>query len=85
MKKRKKTESLLCKRHDLQLVMVDGLVIVTASVTSALVHLGGDGVGDVRELLLLLLEVLRGGIRRIVLQPVVGLLDSIKDLLRSLV
>ena len=64
--------------------MVKGLIIVTISATGALVHLGGDGVGDVRELLLLLLEVLRGGIRRVVLQPVVGLLDSVEDLLLSL-
>ena len=64
--------------------MVNRLVIVT-SATSSLVHLGGDGIGNVRELLLLLLEVLRGRIGRVLIEPVVGLLDGIEKLSFSLV
>ena len=64
--------------------MVNRLVIVTIA-TSSLVHLGGDGIGNVRELLLLLLEVLRGRIGRVLIEPVVGLLDGIEKLSFSLV
>jgi hypothetical protein len=64
----------------LQLVTDVGLVLLLASATSARVHLGGDGVGDVRELLLLLLEVLGGGLGAALLEPVDGLLDGLKKL-----
>lgn len=61
--------------------MVNGLVVVTAWAASGAVKLAGDGVGDVGQLLLLLLEILgfRGG--RILLEPLVGLLDGVKNLL----
>ena len=59
--------------------MVNRLVIVT-SATSSLVHLGGDGIGNVRELLLLLLEVLRSRIGCVLVEPVLSLLDGVEDL-----
>lgn len=55
-------------------------VTIVLGATSALVHLGGDGVGDVRQLLLLLLKVLSGGIGAVLLKPLGSLLDSVEDL-----
>ena len=40
--------------------MASGLIIIGALGTTLAVKLAGDGVGDVRELLLLLIEVLSG-------------------------
>lgn len=60
-----------------------GFVIVVghaSSTTSAAVKLAGNGVGNVAELLLLLIEVLGGSIGGVVVEPVLGLLDGIKDL-----
>lgn len=60
-----------------------GFVIVVghaSSTASAAVKLAGDGVGNVAELLLLLIEVLGGSIGGVVIEPVLGLLDSVKDL-----
>lgn len=51
--------------------------------TSVLVHLGGDGVGDVGQLLLLLLEVLGGGVSAVLLEPLSSLLNSLKDLVQT--
>lgn len=48
--------------------------------TSTLVHLGGDGVGDVGQLLLLLLKVLGAGVGAVLLKPLSSLLNSLKDL-----
>jgi hypothetical protein len=72
-------ELILCF---LQLV-VAGLVIVVghaSSTASAAVKLAGDGVGDVAELLLLLVKVLGGSLSGVVVEPVLGLLDSIENL-----
>jgi len=59
--------------------VVNRLVIVTAGATSGAVKLAGDGVGDVRQLLLLLLKVLRFSGGSVLLEPLVGLLDSVQD------
>lgn len=48
--------------------------------TSTLVHLGGDGIGDVGQLLLLLLKVLRSGVGAVLLEPLSSLLNSFKNL-----
>lgn len=48
--------------------------------TSTLVHLGGDGVSDVGQLLLLLLKVLGGGVGAVLLEPLSSLLNSFKNL-----
>ena len=76
-----------CGSHDkviyfLQLV-VAGLVIVVghaSGTASAAVKLAGDGVGDIAELLLLLIEVFGSGIGGVVVEPVLDLLDGVKDL-----
>lgn len=69
---------LTCLCIHLQLI-VEGRVLLLLA-TSALVHLGGDGVGDVGQLLLLLLKVLGGGVSAVLLEPLGGLLDSVEDL-----
>jgi hypothetical protein len=56
------------------------VILLGTRATGTLVHLGGDGVGDVGQLLLLLLEVLSGGSASVLLEPVSGLLDSVKNL-----
>lgn len=63
----------------LQLIVERAALALTRA-TGALVHLGGDGVSNVRKLLLLLLEVLSVGVGTVLLKPLVGLLDSIEDL-----
>ena len=65
--------------------MVQRLIITLAARCTAAVQLAGDRVRDVRQLLLLLLEVLGGGGSRVLLKPVSGLLDSVEDLSRLLV
>jgi len=45
----------------LKLIVARGLILAVAASTRLAVELAGDGVGDVRQLLLLLLEVLSGG------------------------
>lgn len=45
----------------LQLVVETAFVLLGAFAASSLVHLGRDGIGDVRQLLLLLVEVLGAG------------------------
>jgi hypothetical protein len=62
----------------LQLV-VDVVILLATRVTRSLVHLGGDGVSDVGQLLLMLLEVLGGGVSAVLVEPLVGLLDSIEN------
>lgn len=62
--------------HFLQFVMEVTIVLAT----STLVHLGGDGVGDVGQLLLLFLKVLRGGVGAVLLEPLSSLLNSLKNL-----
>ena len=65
--------------------MVQGLIIALAARCTTAVQLAGDRVRDVRQLLLLLLEVLGGGSSRVLFEPVSGLLDSVEDLNRLLV
>ena len=55
-------------------------VTIVLGATSTLVHLGSDGVGDVGQLLLLLLKVLGGGVGAVLLEPLGSLLDSVKNL-----
>lgn len=66
----------------LELVVNVGLVLLTRTART-LVHLGSDGVRDVRQLLLLLLEILGGGLGAVLLEPVGSLLDGLKDLVCS--
>jgi hypothetical protein len=56
---------------------VTGLLIVT-SATSRAVKLGGDGVSDVGQLLELLIEVLSDSGSRVLLKPVLSLLDGLE-------
>ncbi|CAG9943851.1 unnamed protein product [Clonostachys rosea f. rosea IK726] len=67
----------------LQLIVERAALALTRA-TGALVHLGGDGVSDVGKLLLLFLEVLSVGVGTVLLKPLVGLLDSVEDLLTCL-
>lgn len=60
--------------------MVVLIILLGTRATGTLVHLGGDGVGDVGQLLLLLLEVLSVGSASVLLEPVGSLLDSVKNL-----
>ena len=60
-------------------------VILSLGATAATVQLAGNGVCDVRELLLLLLEVLSVGGTGVLLEPVGGLLNGLKDLVNELV
>jgi hypothetical protein len=66
--------NILCTNR-LQLVVV-GLGVVA---TGRAVKLGGDGVSDVRELLELLVEVLRGSCGGVLLEPVLDLLDGVLE------
>jgi hypothetical protein len=72
----------------LQLVVAGRLIVVVVghATGTASVKLGGDGVGDIAQLLLLLVEVLGNGGGSVLLKPVLGLLDSLeKSLLVILV
>lgn len=60
--------------------MAGGLVVGSAGAAGALVHLGGDGVGNIGQLLLLLLEVLGGCSGAVLLKPGGGLLDGLENL-----
>lgn len=60
-------------------LIVEGRVLLLLA-TSTLVHLGGDGVGDIGQLLLLLFKVLGGGVSAVLLEPLGSLLDSVEDL-----
>lgn len=63
--------------------MPGGLLVLTRSTTSTAsitVELAGDGVGDARELLLLLLEILGRSGGTILFEPVSGFLDCFQDL-----
>jgi hypothetical protein len=60
-------------------------LVITASATRASVELGGNRVGDVRQLLELLVEVLGGSLGGVLFEPVLGLLDSVLDGLLVLV
>lgn len=59
--------------------------VISLSVTAATVQLAGNWVCDVRELLLLLLKVLRAGGTGVLIEPVGGLLNGLKDLVNLLV
>ena len=65
--------------------MTRGRVVVWHSTsttgTTAAIELAGDRVGDVAELLLLLVEVLCGRTGAVLVEPVLGLLDSLEKLL----
>lgn len=61
----------------LQLV-VTGLLVGTLAASSA-IQLGGDGVGNVGELLKLLVKVLRGSRGRVLLEPILSLLDGLSN------
>jgi hypothetical protein len=78
------SDVLLPLRKDghLQLVVVR---LLLTSATSSAVKLGGDGVGDVGQLLELLVKVLRGGGGGVLLEPVLGLLDGVLESLLVLV
>ena len=52
------TNYCACHALNLQLIVVKIIIILSTRATGTLVHLGGDGVGDVGQLLLLLVKVL---------------------------
>jgi hypothetical protein len=56
---------------------VVGLGIISA--TGRAVKLGGDGVGDIGQLLELLVKVLRGGSGGVLLEPVLNLLNGVLE------
>lgn len=62
--------------YDTCLQLIVGVILLPS--TSA-VKLAGDWVGHVRELLLLLLEVLLGGGCGILLEPLLSLLDGLDE------
>jgi hypothetical protein len=64
---------------------VAGLLIVAASAASSAVELGGDGVGDVGQLLELLVEVLGGSLSVVLAHPVLSLLDGLEERLLVIV
>jgi hypothetical protein len=77
-----KTKLKSSKRRS-QLIVIIGLVILrTTRSTSSSVELGGDGVCDVGQLLLLLFEVFSGGGGGVLFEPVGSFLDSFEDLFR---
>lgn len=55
------------------------VIILLSCSSGSSVHLAGDWVSDVRELLLLLLELLGGGGSGVLLEPLGGLLDGVED------
>ena len=60
-----------------------GFIIIVghaSSTASAAVKLAGNGVGDVAELLLLLIEVFSSSIGGVVVEPILDLLDGVKNL-----
>ena len=57
--------------------MIGLSIVLTAGTTS--VELGGNGVGDVRQLLELLIKVLGGGLGSVRFEPVLSLLDSLEE------
>jgi hypothetical protein len=62
------------------------VIVVGHATGTASVELGGDGVGDIAQLLLLLVKVLGDGGGGVLLEPVLSLLDSLeKSLLVVLV
>ena len=62
------------------LQLIVEITVIFGVAAGTLVHLGRDGVGDVRQLLLLLLKVLGGGVRGVLLEPLRGFLDGLQDL-----
>lgn len=63
----------------LQLIVdVTSVLLLAGGATS--VHLGSDGVGDVGQLLLLLLKVLSASFSAVLVEPLSSLLDGIEDL-----
>jgi hypothetical protein len=67
--------------QNLKLAVVDRLIIVirhTACTTLRAIKLAGDGVRDIREFLLLLFVILRCGGLGVLVEPVLGLLDSLQ-------
>ena len=63
----------------LQLVVAGRLVVLAARARTRLVDLGRDGERDARELLLLLVIILRRGRGAVLLQPLERLLDGVED------
>lgn len=63
------------------LQLIVELSILALLTASALVHLGSNGVSDVGQLLLLLLEVLGVSLGAVLLKPLGGLLDGVENLL----
>jgi hypothetical protein len=55
-------------------------LIVILSSSSSAVQFAGDGVSDVRELLLLLLEIFGGGCLGVLVEPFGGFLNGFKKL-----
>jgi hypothetical protein len=61
---------------------VGGRLIIIVGTTGLAVKLAGDGVCDVRQLLLLLLEIFGGGVNGVGIEPLGGLLDGVEKLFK---
>ena len=61
------------------------ITLILASAAATRVHLGSNGVRDVGQLLLLLLEILSASLSTVLVEPLSGLLDSVEDLRSMLV
>lgn len=67
----------------LELIMSLRLIVLASRSSSISVEFGRDGVGDVRQLLLLLLEVFCVGGGAVLVEPVGCFLDCVEDLFIS--
>jgi hypothetical protein len=61
---------------------VGGRLVIVIGTSCLAVKLAGDGVCDIRELLLLFLEIFGGGSSGVLVEPVGGFLDSLEKLFR---
>src|SRR5688572_24647507 len=69
----------LASHRRLQLIVTSLLVSLLTTSTSLAVKLGGNGVGDLGQLLELLIKVLAGGSGCVLLEPVLSLLDGVLE------
>lgn len=65
--------------YDTRLQLIVAVIILLSCSSCASVHLAGDRVSDVRELLLLLLKLLGGSGSGVLLEPLGGLLDGVEN------
>jgi hypothetical protein len=63
-----------------QLIVSIRLVVLATRSSGTSIQLASDGVGDIAQLLLLLLEIFGLGVLGVLLKPVGGFLDSFEKL-----